>query len=81
MDSYELHAVAPGQYLYKSKSAEHAVDHYACPQCHNAGKVTVMQSRAIGKRQTQYLCSTCKFNVFIGPDDPPEPINYSRGRY
>lgn len=76
LDSYELYELSPGQFIYKSKGAEHTVEHYACPQCHNSGKVTVMQSRQTGRQQTQYKCSTCKFSMFVGPNDAPEPINY-----
>jgi predicted RNA-binding Zn-ribbon protein involved in translation (DUF1610 family) len=78
LDSYELHEMAPGQFLYKSKDTEHALEHFACPQCHNAGKVTVLQSKKTGRQQTLYGCATpsCRFQLTVGPADPLEPINY-----
>ena len=70
--SYQLHEIGPGKFLYKFISVRpNAVDHFACPSCHNAGKVTVLQSSKSGANQTLYICRTCKFTLYVGPADPP----------
>ncbi|WP_143435783.1 hypothetical protein [Hydrogenophaga sp. IBVHS2] len=80
LDSYELHAVAPGQFLYKSKPESHEVDHYACPQCFGSGKVNVLQSKKTGREQISYSCFTpsCRFQMAVGPNDPPMPLRRTR---
>jgi len=83
LDGYELVRAVDGGYLYKSKDeAGHAVHHYACPPCYDAGKVRVLQERKTGSQQWYYECATCKFSLYVGPDDPEEPIQYpGRGGY
>ncbi|MFN7120799.1 MAG: hypothetical protein ACK4NM_02080 [Hydrogenophaga sp.] len=81
LNGYELNEVAPGKFLYKSKKeAGHAVEHFACPQCHNSGRVTVLQAKKTGSAQKLYSCATpsCKFFLYVGSSDPALPIDYRR---
>lgn len=74
LSAYTLHEIGKGKFLYKFISFQpNAVDHFACPTCHNAGKVTVLQSSKTGAQQTHYGCQTCKFSMYVGPSDPPRP--------
>lgn len=76
LDGYELCGMGDGQYLYHARAeAGHAVQHYACPSCHNAGKVSVLQSRKTGKEQTMYKCVAqgCAYHTYVGPSDPRDP--------
>lgn len=78
LDAYELQAVEDGMFLYRFKQEEFGgVHHFACPTCHNSGKVTVLQSKKTGAQQTMYFCQTCKFDLFVGPNDPPRPLRRS----
>lgn len=78
LDSYTLHEVEPGKYLYRySNDEQTCVEHFACPSCHNAGKVTVLQSKKLGTQQFHYWCQTCKFALTVGPSDPPLPVRRS----
>lgn len=71
LDSYTLHEVAPGRYLYKyAETGEEKVDHFACPPCHNAGKISVLQSPKTGSKQVTYICKTCRFSLAVGESDP-----------
>lgn len=84
LESYELNEVSPGLLLFKSrKDAGHTVDHFACPQCHNAGRVSVLQRTQAGSQRVRYDCAapSCKFAMYVGPADPQQPIRYTnRGR-
>lgn len=76
LDGYELCRLEGGQYLYWARAeAGHTVEHYACPSCHNAGKVSVLQSRKTGKEQTMYKCVApgCGYSTYVGPSDPKGP--------
>lgn len=74
LSAYTLHEIGTGKFLYKFISVQpNAVDHFACPTCYNAGKVTVVQSTKTGAQQTYYRCQTCKFSMYVGPSDPVSP--------
>jgi hypothetical protein len=76
LDMYELHEVDTGKYLYKyKKTGGGMVDHFACPVCHNAGRVSVLQSAKTGEKRTHYVCRahSCSFQLAVGPADPPQP--------
>lgn len=73
LDAYELCQLAEGKYLYKSRAdAGHSVEHYACPSCHNRGRVSILQGHRTGSQQTHYICSDaeCRFSLYVGPSDP-----------
>lgn len=71
LDSYQLYEIDQGKFLYKYKGGGQGdVAHFACPTCHNAGNVTVLQTSKTGERQTCYVCKTCKFALYVGPSDP-----------
>lgn len=73
--SYQLHEIDTGKYLYKFISdAINPVEHFACPTCHNGGKVTVLQSNKSGSQQIFYVCKTCQFSIYVGKSDPRPPI-------
>ena len=73
--AYQLHEIDTGKFLYKFISdAINTVDHFACPSCHNAGRVTVLQSNKTGSQQTFYACKTCQFSMYVGKSDPRPPI-------
>lgn len=74
LDAYYLVDMGGEAMLYRSKGE--GVAHYACPACYAGGKISVLQERKTGHRQTHYACSVCKFQRTVGPDDP---INYDRG--
>jgi hypothetical protein len=77
LDAYDLHEIEPGKFLYRyNGGGKGEVAHYACPTCHNAGAVTVLQSSKTGAIQSRYSCGACRFRIFVGPDDPPSRINY-----
>lgn len=65
--AYQLHEIEEGKFLYKFiPDSINSVDHFACPSCHNGGKVTVLQATKTGSRQTAYVCKTCKFVMYVG---------------
>lgn len=70
--SYELHEIEQGKLLYKYVG-KGGVAHYACPTCHNGGKVTVLQATKTGAQQHCYVCKTCKFVLYVGPSNPTRP--------
>lgn len=71
--SYRLHEIDPGKFLYKYvDEGPEDVAHFACPTCHNAGKVTVLQTSKTGANQLCYMCKTCKFTMYVGPSNPRE---------
>lgn len=77
LDAYELNEVATGQFLYRARAeAGHAVEHYACPSCHNAGKVSVLQTTRTGSQQHLYTCvaASCSFKMYVGKSDPAPPL-------
>ena len=69
LDAYELHEIDSGRFLYRAKN--HSVAHYACPTCHNGGKVSILQHVRGGEKRIIYTCTTCKFKFGVGPSDPP----------
>lgn len=73
LTSYELYEIEQGKFLYKYLGAE-GVAHYACPTCHNGGKVTVLQTSKTGVRETYYSCNACGFGLSVGV---PDPLRYS----
>lgn len=84
LDGYELCEIAEGRFLYRSKpEADHSVPHHACPACHNAGKVSVLQSAKTGKAQTLYSCAAaaCSFRMYVGPSDPKPPVMLRSARW
>jgi predicted RNA-binding Zn-ribbon protein involved in translation (DUF1610 family) len=75
LDAYKLHEIDSGKFLYKYiNSGPDGIDHFACPTCFDAGKVTVLQSKKTGTNQSYYSCNTCKFGLSVGPSDPARPI-------
>lgn len=84
LDGYELHEVAEGHYLYRAKTeAGHAVAHYACPSCHNAGRVSVLQTVKTGSQQHLYKCvaASCSFKMYVGPSDPAPRLTPRRASW
>lgn len=78
LDAYELVQLEAGAYLYKAK--DHAVEHFVCPTCYDAGAVTVLQASKSGSQQTHYRCGTCKFSRYVGPSDRLDRST-ARGRF
>ncbi len=78
LDSYELCSVGEGKFLFKQKQggSSGVIAHHACPNCHSDGKVSVLQESKTGTRQVRYSCHTCKFDLYVGPVDPVQPIQY-----
>ena len=76
LDSYELCSVDQGKFLYKPRQGASGseVEHYACPACYNAGSLSVLQQFKTGSQQTLYSCHACKFELYVGPSDPPKPL-------
>lgn len=75
LDSYALHEIEPGKFLYKFIPDERGtVDHFACPTCHNSGKVTVLQTSKHDSQQTLYECRTCNFVLCVGPSKYPSHL-------
>jgi hypothetical protein len=68
LEAYELHEVAPGQHLYKTKDG-HPHEHYACPRCYSAGTIGLIQRNPWDGR-TRWLCSSCQFVMFTGTANP-----------
>lgn len=80
LDSYELHEIKQGCFLYKSKEGgTHPIAHFACPTCHNAGKVAVLQASKTGRAQVCHTCTACNFRLIIGPDDPVQRVGVRSG--
>lgn len=76
LDAYELCKLEDGQYLYRARAdAGHAVEHYACPSCFEAGKISVLQTKKTGAAQTLFKCVApdCKYQTYVGPSDPRDP--------
>lgn len=75
LDGYALCEVEQGKYLYKARpEAGHAVAHYACPSCFDAGRISVLQSPKTGSQQVIFKCTAngCSFAMYVGPSDPPK---------
>lgn len=84
LDEYEMHEVAEGRIFYKSKpDAGHTVEHYACPSCYDAGKVSVLQTTKTGSQQHLYHCvaAACSFKMYVGRPDPAAPLIRRRSGY
>lgn len=84
LDDYEMHEIAEGRYLYKSRpDAGHTVTHFVCPSCYNAGKISVLQATKTGKEQTRYNCvaAGCSFKMYVGPSDPKPPVVLRRSSW
>ena len=62
--SYQLQEIEAGKFLYKFiPDGVCTVEHFACPTCYNAGKVTVLHVMMKSSKQKLYQCQTCKFSI------------------
>lgn len=80
--AYQLHEIEGGKFLYKFiPDGINTVEHFACPSCHNAGKVTVLQASKTASQQIAYVCKTCKFVMYVGVAVAQPQLNRNSPRF
>lgn len=66
LESYEMHQLEPGKFVYKSKQSHHP-QHFACPRCFAGCVIGILQaSDSATTGRTRWNCSVCTFEGYTG---------------